>query len=172
MSLGAMVTVAWAQRHPQDIERAVLINTSLRPFSAFYQRLRPRNYLRVARLLLAPASPRQIETAIFGMTTCLASDAAIGEWVAWRNENPVSRRNALFQLRAALAFRAPEHAPAGRLLVLASARDGLVAPKCSRDLAAQWQVPLQLHPDAGHDLPLDDPAWVLQQIDRWLAMSL
>jgi pimeloyl-ACP methyl ester carboxylesterase len=169
MSLGAMVAVAWAGRHPEDIDRAVLINTSLRPFSAFYQRLQPRNYLRVLALLAMPASARRIEASIFRMTTCRASAAAIRQWVVWRTENPVSRRNALRQLRAAIAYRAPDKKPIAQLLLLASACDGLVAPACSKRLAAQWQVPLQLHPTAGHDLPLDDPDWVLRQTVGWLA---
>jgi pimeloyl-ACP methyl ester carboxylesterase len=27
---------------------------------------------------------------------------------------------------------------------------------------------MKLHPDAGHDLPLDDPEWIIQQIRNWL----
>jgi len=52
MSLGAMVGVAWAQSRPEEVAAQVLINTSLRPFSPFYQRLRPANYARLLRLLL------------------------------------------------------------------------------------------------------------------------
>ena len=44
MSLGAMVAVDWAARHPEELAGCVLINTSLRPFSPWYQRLRPANY--------------------------------------------------------------------------------------------------------------------------------
>jgi len=169
MSLGAMVTVAWARRYPADIERAVLINTSLRPFSAFHQRLRPSNYCRIARLLALPASARRIEEAVFGMTTRRAADSVIAEWAAWRVANPVSRRNAWAQLIAAAAYRAPLNRPLEQMLLLASARDDLVAPECSRRLSGQWRVPLQLHPDAGHDLPLDDADWVLAEIRDWLA---
>ena len=39
MSLGAMVAVAWATRHPGEIVGCVLINTSMRPVSPFYHRL-------------------------------------------------------------------------------------------------------------------------------------
>jgi len=28
---------------------------------------------------------------------------------------------------------------------------------------------LREHPDAGHDLPLDDPQWVITQITQWAA---
>ena len=41
MSLGGMVATDWAQRYPGEIERLVLINTSMRPFSRMQERLRP-----------------------------------------------------------------------------------------------------------------------------------
>jgi pimeloyl-ACP methyl ester carboxylesterase len=44
ISLGGMVAVAWAERYPQELQRMVLINTSLAPHNPFYQRLRPANY--------------------------------------------------------------------------------------------------------------------------------
>jgi pimeloyl-ACP methyl ester carboxylesterase len=39
-----MVAVEWASRYPQEIARCVLINTSMRPYSRFHQRLRWQNY--------------------------------------------------------------------------------------------------------------------------------
>lgn len=167
MSLGAMVAVAWSERYPADIERAALINTSLRPYSAPWQRLRPGNYLRLLRLLALPASARQIEEVILRMTSRRPDTAVVDRWVALRAGNPVSRRNALRQLFAAAAYRAPPCKPCARLLLLASARDGLVAPACSLRLAERWDVPLHIHPEAGHDLPLDDPQWVTRQIEAW-----
>lgn len=170
MSLGAMVAVAWAQRHPQDLAAAVLINTSMRPFSPFYRRLRPANYLRLLRLLALPASGRDIETAILRMTTRRVSDpaAVIEQWLRWRQENPVSRRNALAQLLAAARYRAPRTRPLERMLLLAGARDALVDTLCSSELARAWDVPLQVHAEGGHDLPQDDAAWVLQRIVAWI----
>ncbi|MFH1870286.1 MAG: alpha/beta hydrolase [Pseudomonadota bacterium] len=173
MSLGAMVAVAWAQRHPGDVAAAVLINTSLRPFSPFYHRLRPGNYLRLLRLLIFPASDREIETSILRMTTRLQPDpaATIEEWRQWRHENPVSRRNALRQLLAAMRYRAPRGRPLERLLLLASARDALVDGRCSLQLAEKWDAHIIVHPAAGHDLPLDDAAWVLEQLRCWFEGS-
>ena len=171
MSLGAMVAIAWAQRHPQDLAAAVLINTSLRPFSPFFERLRPANYPCLLRLFALPVSEREMEAAILRMTARLASDpdAVIAKWLQWRRENPVSRQNALRQLMAAARYRAPLAAPLNRLLLLASERDGLVDVACSQRLERQWEVPLSLHPTAGHDLPLDDPAWVIKRLRCWLA---
>ncbi|MCF8179133.1 MAG: alpha/beta hydrolase [Sulfuritalea sp.] len=170
MSLGAMVAVAWAQRHPGDIDATVLINTSLRPVSPFYRRLLPANYPRLLRLFGLPASGRQIETAILAMTTRLQSNPVqvIERWVQWRAENPVSRRNGLRQLLAAARYRAPRQRPLERMLLLAGTADTLVDAGCSQRLAWQWDVPLAVHPSAGHDLPLDDGAWVIEQVRRWL----
>jgi pimeloyl-ACP methyl ester carboxylesterase len=173
MSLGAMVAVAWAQRHPDDVAAAVLINTSLRPFSPFYRRLRPANYPRLLRLFGSRASDREMETAILELTTRLQRNSAalIERWLHWRRQNPVSRRNALIQLLAAARYRAPRKPPLGHLLLLAGAGDALVDPRCSQALAVCWNLPLAVHPGAGHDLPLDDSTWVLEEIARWLAGS-
>ena len=170
MSLGAMVAVAWAERHPRDITAAVLISTSLRPFSPFYRRLRPANYLRLLRLFGARPGDRELEMAILQTTTWLVSDPAvvIEQWLQWRRENPVSPRNALRQLLAAARYRAPRERPIEHFLLLAGARDALVDPLCSRQLAAAWGAPLAVHATAGHDLPLDDAAWVLEQVASWL----
>jgi pimeloyl-ACP methyl ester carboxylesterase len=172
MSLGAMVTVSWANTWPQEIERAVLINTSLRPFSPFWQRLRPSNYSRLLKLTLSGGSATEWEATIFDATTRLVADraACVANWVALREARPVSRRNALRQLLAAMRFSAPQHAPTP-LLILSSARDALVDPRCSRTLAQRWGCACAEHPRAGHDLPLDDGDWVIAQIRQWLSAS-
>jgi pimeloyl-ACP methyl ester carboxylesterase len=170
MSLGAMVAVAWADRYPGEVAAAVLISTSLRPFSPFYRRLRPANYPRLLRLFGPKSSDRELETAILETTTRLVPDpaAVIGQWLQWRRENPVSPRNALSQLLAAARYRAPRMRPIERLLLLAGARDALVDMRCSLQLAIQWEAPIAVHPTAGHDLPLDDAGWVLAQLRLWL----
>lgn len=174
MSLGAMVAVAWAMQHPQELGGCVLINTSLRPFSPFYRRLRPGNYAAVLRFACKGVSDREREQTVLRLTTRqAAADGALREsllddWVAWRREHPVSRANALWQLLAAARFRAPRHSPGPPVLVLTSAADGLVDTRCSTQLAAAWQCPLVRHPWAGHDLPLDDGAWVVRQVRQWL----
>lgn len=174
MSLGAMVAVAWADHHPQELRRCVLINTSLRPFSPFWQRLRPQQYPRILRLLLTRASARQWEDAIMHMTTRHAAhdpaheQATLARWLDIRAQRPVSTRNGLRQLLAAVRYRAPHWAPAVPMLLLNGLGDRLVHPDCSAVLAAQWQVPLIRHPTAGHDLPLDAGPWLVQQIRTWL----
>ena len=72
MSLGAMVAVAWAHRHPEEIGGCVLINTSLRPFSPLHHRLRPQNYLSLTKLLLRCGDAEERERTILRLTSCNA----------------------------------------------------------------------------------------------------
>lgn len=171
VSMGAMVAVQWAHDYPHEVERQVLVNTSMRPFSAFYERLRPRNWSTVAQLVLRTlvgrASARQWETAVLRLTTTGHHPQVLQAWMLLRLAHPVSTANALRQLWAAARFRAPHGRPRVPSLLLASTCDALVAVRCSRALAHAWQVPLHEHPHAGHDLPLDDPEWVVQQIRAW-----
>jgi pimeloyl-ACP methyl ester carboxylesterase len=167
MSLGAMVAVAWAQAYPQELAANVLVNTSMRPFSPFYQRLQPANYGVLLKLLMLGASPEAWERTILRITTHQTSDAVLPVWLALRQGSPVTRANALRQLLAAARFRASVAKPAVRTLLLASEQDHLVSVECTKSMAKIWQCPLKLHPTAGHDLPLDDGPWVARQVQAW-----
>jgi pimeloyl-ACP methyl ester carboxylesterase len=170
MSLGAMATVDWADRHPHELTRAVLINTSLRPYSPFWHRLRPQQYPRILKLLALRPNDLQWEQAIMAMTTRhpASPQATLAHWVALRQAHPVSARNGLRQLLAATRYGAPAQAPKVPMLLLNSLGDQLVNPACSAALAKPWQLPLFRHPTAGHDLPLDAGPWVVQQVQAWL----
>jgi len=168
MSLGAMVALDWAAAAPHELAGGVLINTSVRSLSPFWQRLQPRNYLRLLRIASA-ASRGSREWAVLGMTSSSPARHAhvARRWEQLALQRPVSAGNAWRQLWAASRYQPPAGKPAVPLLVLASAGDRLVSPQCSQRLAAHWQLPLRMHPDAGHDLPLDDPAWVIEQAATW-----
>ena len=169
MSLGAMVSVCWAHLHPQEVAAQVLINTSMRPFNPFYQRLLPANYRTLLRLALLGASPQAWERAILRMTSNHGDVSTVQTWLALRQAHPVTRSNALRQLLAAARFHAPQNRPETPTLLLASVHDHLVSAECSRTLAKRWSCDLRTHPSAGHDLPLDDGPWVAAQVRCWLS---
>ena len=171
MSLGAMVALAWANEHPAELQGCVLINTSLRTFSPWYQRLRPRNYGAVLGMALSRDLEAN-ERTVLEMTTrhpAVDNTILLAQWARWRRDRPVSGANALRQLWAAARFSTPRQAPKVPLLVLVSAADGLVDPRCSQRLARAWGTELRTHPTAGHDLPLDDGAWVAREVAAWIA---
>lgn len=172
LSLGAMVAEAWSELYPDDLERLVLINTSLAPYSPFYHRLRPQNYPALTRLLYGSATQR--ESLILRLTSTRSQtenlQTVLHQWVAYAGECPISRANVLRQLRAAISYRAALTAPAVPVLLLGGQQDRLVNVQCTVALAQQWRCAIRLHPAAGHDLPLDDGAWVASQVREWLAM--
>lgn len=168
MSLGAMVSVCWSQLHPQEVAAQVLINTSMRPFNPFYQRLLPANYSTLLRLMLCGASPQAWERVILTMTSNHGDTSVLPAWLSMRLANPVTGRNTLRQLLAAARFHASQIQLATPTLLLASERDHLVSVECSRSLARHWSCALRIHPSAGHDIPLDDGTWVASQVQEWI----
>jgi pimeloyl-ACP methyl ester carboxylesterase len=170
MSLGGMVATAWAQHYPDEIERLVLINTSMRPFSRLYERLRPSAWPGLLGVAVHWSDAADAESGIHRLTcnNVETLGADIDAWTAIRRGAPVSRANALRQLWAAARFTAARAAPSCPLLILSSRADALVNPGCSARLAEQWGAEHRRHPWAGHDLPHDDPAWTAAQVRTWL----
>lgn len=170
LSMGAMVTLEWMRRYPQEVSAAVLMSTSLKGVSPFYRRLRPSSYPFLLKSLLFETSPRQRERTILKLTSNLkqGDEALLEEWCRYAQQYPVSRTNAWRQLFAAASYRVPDAKPEQPVLLLTGMGDRLVNPQCSIDLAHHWQLPVELHPEAGHDLPLDEGDWVCKQIEAWL----
>lgn len=167
LSLGAMVAAQWADSAPREVGRLVLINTSLRPLCRPHWRLRPRAAATLLARLLAGDAQR-LEAAVLALTSARADPAQLPAWLTLRREHPVTRANALRQLWAAARYRRLAAPPVPALL-LASRADRLVDHRCSEMIAAAWRCRLALHPAAGHDLPLDDADWIIDQLRRWLA---
>ena len=89
-------------------------------------------------------------------------------WYSIQRQRPVSSRNAVAQLLAAARYTPKPKRPMADALILASKADRIVSWQCSAELERRWNWSLKLHPDAGHDLPLDEPEWLIQQIKEWL----
>jgi pimeloyl-ACP methyl ester carboxylesterase len=173
LSLGAMVAEAWSERHPDELSKMVLINTSLAPYNPFYQRLRPKNYPAFIPFLYSTIHQR--ESLILKLTSERSStedlSSTLQKWEGYAKEYPISRMNILRQLLAAARYSASHKPPRTPALLLTGAHDQLVNPKCTLTLAMHWGCQVQSHPSAGHDLPLDDSSWVIQKIKAWLANS-
>jgi len=165
ISLGGMVGVEWMHRYPNDFNGAVLANTSLRGLSPLHHRLRLKNWGTVLRLLSSGDLTLR-ERRILEITSGRRDrfPALAPEWVEIQKLRPVSKRNALRQLLAAIKFRPPGGTPRTPILLLNGAQDQLVHPRCSEALARHWGSPLRVHPSAHHDITLDEPEWVLEQL--------
>ncbi len=167
ISMGAMVATAWLHRYPKEVKSATLINTSMRPFSPFYHRLRPSTYLKLIQAFSSGTAVR--EEVFFDLTVNLSSkkQETVNRWIRYSDEYPVNGSNAFRQFIAASRFSGPNSVDRVPVLLLASRKDRLVNYQSSIKIAKAWKCPIVFHPDAGHDLPLDDPQWIIDQLSRW-----
>ncbi|MBZ0333312.1 hypothetical protein MARI_05680 [Marinobacter sp. JH2] len=170
LSLGGMVALDWALNRPEDCVSLVLISSSSR-LSSPWRRMRPAQWAPVMRLLVQSDSDVR-ERAILALTSNRPiSDEVARQWQAIQRERPVQRGDVIRQLYAASCYKPPLKAPKMPTLVLASYRDRLTDWRCSRDLAKSLECPLELHPDAGHDLPLDDSLWLIEQLNAYFPVD-
>ncbi|ALZ76239.1 alpha/beta hydrolase [Rheinheimera sp. F8] len=166
MSLGAMLAVQLEALAPQQVASLVLINTSAGALTPFYQRLRWQQYPKVLSAFFAPVLQR--ERLILQLTSQYWQPQQLLHAVDIARHRPVLRRNVLRQLMAASRFSLPAK-PQCPILLLSGGADQLVHPICSQRLAEYWQVPHRQLPDAGHDLVLDAPGWLLGQLLQFYA---
>lgn len=165
ISMGAMIAAEWAHRHPHEIREMILINTSSKGESRFFERFRPRCWPQVLKALRRKGDLLFREETILRITApTLPGLENVAE--AYSLMPPTTPANFLRQILAASQYRFPEKAPT-RTLFLAAQGDDLVDPVCSERLAALWKAPLRIHPSGGHDLPLVDGDWIIEQVREW-----
>jgi pimeloyl-[acyl-carrier protein] methyl ester esterase len=168
VSLGAMVAMEWLKQKSEELSACVLINSSSRALSPVYQRLRWQVWPQFVRLL-AMQNVRDRERAIIEllMNNPEAREQAFPQWTKIANEHPVSYVNFLNQLLAAANFKGLDQLESGAgvpTLILSGLGDRFVDPSCSTRLHERFHWPIHRHPWAGHDLPWDDPQWVIEKV--------
>ncbi len=166
MSLAGSVALNWAARDAR-VSQVVLINSSSR-LSFVTKRLRFIPLVRMLSSYLAKTTVEERERKVLA-TVSNNTQAAAGVSSVWAEVarlRPVSLRQVLRQSVMAVCSSLPRP---GQIMhcsvqVFVSRNDRLVSADCSRKLANYYQCNLVTHPNAGHDLPLDDPEWLLNQI--------
>ncbi len=168
-SLGGMLATEWAFRYPEEVEALVLVNASFNS-SAFYKRISPNALLNIVMMARVKDFRRREEMTL-KLTTCLEEEKIkeiAPHWAKRGEVYPVNPVNFVRQLVVATQIRLRPTPPPVPTLLLCSGQDRVVHPDCSKHIADAWQVPLKIHPTAGHDLTLEEPAWVLDQVEQWL----
>lgn len=166
ISMGGMIALDWAQRFPQELRGLVLMNSSAGD-QPFWWRLRPSAWPTMLLTLLTTRNLR--EAWVLKMVSNNTADYAqhLNLWLSIQQQRPVARATILTMLRAAARFRPQVHCAVDGL-VLGSRCDRMVSVRASEAIAQQFHWSIQHHPSAGHDLPMDDPHWVVNQITQWL----
>lgn len=168
ISLGGMVASEWIHRWPDDFSSAVLINTSFRGLSPVHHRLTWDAYGHIFRIARSTDSLER-EKNVLKMVSNRPEliEAIAAEWSRLHLERPVSPENFVRQLLAAARYEPHADPPGVPTLVLNSRLDRMVSPSCSEKIAARWNAEIRRHATAGHDLPLDDSPWVVDQLRTW-----
>jgi pimeloyl-ACP methyl ester carboxylesterase len=164
LSLGGMVALEWLRQKPEEIESCILINTSSAKVSPFYNRLRWQVWTSFLRLL-TEQSIRERERGILDLLLNKdeVREQALPLWTRLATERPMSYLNFARQLQAAATVRDLPQAPQENVLLLSSLGDRFVDPSCSTDLQKYLSCSIERHPWAGHDLPWDDPEWIIER---------
>ncbi|KYG63112.1 alpha/beta hydrolase [Bdellovibrio bacteriovorus] len=164
LSMGAMITVEWMHRYPHEIEKAYLVCTSSARHSRFYQRLQPKNLL-TGLPILAAKTAAEWETGILSMITNdpVQRQKELPALIEFSEKHPVHVQNVIRQLLAASRYRFPRKAP-GDITLIGSYGDRFVAPECTLQLAKAWGLETRMNAEAGHDVPIDNPRWLIEQL--------
>lgn len=169
VSLGGMVAWEWMRSFPNDINGACIINTSFSNLSPFYQRLRWQCYPQFLALLTQKNLKSREKSILQLVSNNREHDEPISHvWADIQNQRPISLKNSFKQIVAAATYTPDHHKPFQPVLLLNSLQDRLVSAHCSASIQQHYQLPLRQHPWAGHDLTLDDPAWVNEQLKKWI----
>ncbi len=171
LSLGAMVALAWAKQAPHTFESVTLVNSSS-SLSPIHHRLKPSGARALLRAMFATNANERERQILELVSNHPSRPARIHTlWTALARSNRHLLINALRQLWMVAQFSPPlQLTVPGQCLV--SRQDRLVDSRCSQRLAESLSWPLVTHDWAGHDLAVDDPEWLLVQLQNWVSKSI
>jgi pimeloyl-ACP methyl ester carboxylesterase len=167
MSLGGMLTMEWAARHPDELAGIVVGASSARDLSRPWQRMRPA----ALPAVLGGRFRRDVAEREGGIVRVVTNRAerwrdVSSRWTEIARARPIGGAAARAQILAAMRWRAPARLAVPSLFLVGTT-DRLVEASCSRALARRYGAPLVEHPTAGHDLSTDEPEWLAGEIARW-----
>ena len=169
VSLGAMIAIRWCRRFPQDWDRAVLTNTSAADLGHPFERFNWRT-LRHFPTLAQTANPELRERTLLRIVSANTAEHSerAQHFAVFAPDKALFRNTGLRQILAGSRVRVGKGPLPQPTLVLASSGDRLVDPVCSLRLARRISAPMRVHPWGGHDLVLDAPEWITEQMRHWL----
>ncbi len=166
ISMGGMIAAqaCHSLRYGQlEVSSLHVINSSFSNVARFWQRMKIPAALSLLKNL---GNIQRRETCILQWTSNqLDRQQYVSPWVEEASKNPLSIRNAIAQLIAAMRFPIPSM-PLRYGYIYTSEKDRLVSSVCSKKIASAWQYPIDLNEVAGHDLSLDAPRWLAERITQ------
>lgn len=167
-SLAGMVAVEWTAQYPDDFDQLVLVSASLRGICTSDERVKvPAKAKFVDIFLTFNLIKREQKFIDINSNYHTDSDSLLKAWINIQEKHPVGRFKMMQQTLAAMRYRSTV-APTLPTLVVGSYGDQIVASTCACKVRAYVGGELRMHPFAGHGIPLDEPAWLAEELVYWL----
>lgn len=164
ISLGGMLALDWCDRYPKDFKKVSIINSSSKTTSSLFERISPLAIKTILHnFMIKDLFKRETQVLKLITNKTEITNKLLNDMVTVSKEMHLTKKIFFKQLFAASKFVLPEKINIP-LVVLSSKTDRFTSYKCSEAIAKKYNVPFHLHPSAGHDLPMDDPAWVISKI--------
>ncbi len=180
VSLGGMIALDWVARYPDDFKKLVVINSSARDVSSLFQRLSPFALYSAGRMAAAKEPEKREVQSLKLISNLKDKDPVIiNAMVDIAKKHPMLRDKVWRQTTAAALFSCPSQIAIPTLIV-SSLKDRMVDSRCSKMIAEklstnalpQAPITLKFHPTAGHDLPLDDPEWLIERLKEFESTTI
>lgn len=169
ISLGSMVAIEMVRKAPHLFTQLYVMNTSFANLSPLHHRLQIKAFKSLARIILiGDAKKREMEVLKLTSNNSEAWPHMVELWADIAEKRPIAMKNFIRQLLAAGSYRIAKQSPAIPTIVLASGKDRMVDPSCSEKLAQHWNLPIYRNPEAGHDLAIDAPEWLIETVAETL----
>jgi pimeloyl-[acyl-carrier protein] methyl ester esterase len=167
VSLGGMIAMEWCSVYPEDFKHMVVLNSSAGNLSSPFKRLQPEAIKTIAGLFFKNDLEHR-ERKVLELTTNIVeiNDDLVKRWSDINRERPISRESFLRQLFAGAKFRVPKSVGPKALVVISKA-DKLCNPSCPMKLADHLSANSVFHETAGHDIALDAPNWLANEINKF-----
>lgn len=168
LSLGGMVSLELARKHPHLWTGCILANSSQKKGTYPWERVNLRYLPQITDAFLRGPVERR-EALLFDVTTTRKFDKekVVNDWVKFYKDRPCTLANILAHLRASSSFAVDFKIDAKvKGLIMASRDDKLVKSSSSRKIAKLLNWSLETNIQAGHDITHDDPYWVIDTIKR------
>lgn len=168
ISLGGMVGLKWAELFPEEVLGVLPVNASLGQFSPFHKRLQPIQYSQLGKTLFERDLLKR-EKIVLGITSnnLAAGEQFLPEFSEFSKKHPIKHTNFVRQLLLASKIKLQKK-PVVPVKIIYSQNDRLVHPSCSRAIANAFNLQASVHPEAGHDIPIDDPQWLAREAALFL----
>ena len=166
-SLGGMIAMHWAAEFKTDFSGVIALNPSFRNLSSPHQRLKPKSLIKFLQITRTN-SIRRRESLVLDMVSNLRNKnkEQIKEWTKVSEGADFNFINLTSQLLAGAICKPPQKIDIP-LLLLASQKDNMVSVDCSSNIAKSFGCPISYHPEAGHDIVVDDKDWVLDKLNSF-----